>query len=245
MDSGWLSRFRWRRRGAWLWPAFVALDAGRRRDRAPAAAGGRQADDRRGGAGGARAQPDRGDSAVPAARRAAAAQAAGPAADRGARLRRHDRRRAGVGRAARSGAGASPDGRRASRPRCATRSSAPRRSSATARRTSSSATSTRVDTFAIQPGSIYRICVPRPRGVADLLRDRQHAAAVRAQRQVRGLRAQLVDVVRNRLIVALQRQAHLAEVAPERRQLDAALDGLRARGRLERISTSGWASSTW
>jgi hypothetical protein len=25
MDSGWLSRFRWRRRGAWLWPAFVVL----------------------------------------------------------------------------------------------------------------------------------------------------------------------------------------------------------------------------
>jgi hypothetical protein len=27
MDSVWLSRFRWRRRGAWLWPAFVALIA--------------------------------------------------------------------------------------------------------------------------------------------------------------------------------------------------------------------------
>jgi hypothetical protein len=25
MDGAWLSRFRWRRRGAWLWPAFVAL----------------------------------------------------------------------------------------------------------------------------------------------------------------------------------------------------------------------------
>jgi hypothetical protein len=27
MDSVWLSRVRWRRRGAWLWPAFVALIA--------------------------------------------------------------------------------------------------------------------------------------------------------------------------------------------------------------------------
>ena len=25
MDGAWLSRFRWRRRGAWLWPAFVVL----------------------------------------------------------------------------------------------------------------------------------------------------------------------------------------------------------------------------
>jgi hypothetical protein len=25
MDGAWLSRFRWRRRGAWLWPAFIAL----------------------------------------------------------------------------------------------------------------------------------------------------------------------------------------------------------------------------
>lgn len=25
MDAGWLARLRWRRRGAWLWPTFVAL----------------------------------------------------------------------------------------------------------------------------------------------------------------------------------------------------------------------------
>src|SRR5205807_3001032 len=25
MEGGWLARLRWRRRGAWLWPAFVAL----------------------------------------------------------------------------------------------------------------------------------------------------------------------------------------------------------------------------
>src|SRR5947207_11495176 len=25
MDSVWLSRLRWRRRGAWMWPAFIAL----------------------------------------------------------------------------------------------------------------------------------------------------------------------------------------------------------------------------
>jgi hypothetical protein len=25
MESGWVERIRWRRRGAWLWPAFVAL----------------------------------------------------------------------------------------------------------------------------------------------------------------------------------------------------------------------------
>lgn len=25
MDAGWLSRWRWRRRGAWLWPTFAAL----------------------------------------------------------------------------------------------------------------------------------------------------------------------------------------------------------------------------
>jgi hypothetical protein len=25
MDSAWLTRFRWRRRGAWLWPAFITL----------------------------------------------------------------------------------------------------------------------------------------------------------------------------------------------------------------------------
>jgi hypothetical protein len=25
MDSGWLVRLRWRRRGAWLWPAFIGL----------------------------------------------------------------------------------------------------------------------------------------------------------------------------------------------------------------------------
>ncbi len=27
MDRGWLQRWRWRRRGAWLWPAFVAMTA--------------------------------------------------------------------------------------------------------------------------------------------------------------------------------------------------------------------------
>jgi hypothetical protein len=27
MDRGWVSRMRWRRRGAWLWPAFIALTA--------------------------------------------------------------------------------------------------------------------------------------------------------------------------------------------------------------------------
>jgi hypothetical protein len=27
MDDGWLVRLRWRRRGAWLWPAFAALTA--------------------------------------------------------------------------------------------------------------------------------------------------------------------------------------------------------------------------
>jgi hypothetical protein len=27
MDRGWLRRLRWRRRGAWLWPAFVAMTA--------------------------------------------------------------------------------------------------------------------------------------------------------------------------------------------------------------------------
>jgi hypothetical protein len=25
MDGAWLTRMRWRRRGAWMWPAFVAL----------------------------------------------------------------------------------------------------------------------------------------------------------------------------------------------------------------------------
>jgi hypothetical protein len=27
MDSGWLVRWRWRRRGAWLWPTFIVLTA--------------------------------------------------------------------------------------------------------------------------------------------------------------------------------------------------------------------------
>ncbi|MEO6859303.1 MAG: hypothetical protein ABI323_12090 [Solirubrobacteraceae bacterium] len=27
MDGGWLARWRWRRRGAWLWPAFAVLTA--------------------------------------------------------------------------------------------------------------------------------------------------------------------------------------------------------------------------
>lgn len=27
MDSAWLTRMRWRRRGAWMWPSFVALTA--------------------------------------------------------------------------------------------------------------------------------------------------------------------------------------------------------------------------
>jgi hypothetical protein len=27
MDRGWVSRMRWRRRGAWLWPTFIALTA--------------------------------------------------------------------------------------------------------------------------------------------------------------------------------------------------------------------------
>jgi len=27
MDSAWITRMRWRRRGAWMWPAFVALTA--------------------------------------------------------------------------------------------------------------------------------------------------------------------------------------------------------------------------
>ena len=58
---GWLTRLRWRRRGAWLWPAFVVADGRRRGDRARCSH--RRATSQTlagGGAARLRAQPDRG-----------------------------------------------------------------------------------------------------------------------------------------------------------------------------------------
>ena len=184
MDGAWLHRMRWRRRGAWLWPTFAALtvaDAVIGHLLPPAG------DSQTLVGAGLLAlvpEPDRGDPPVAAVRRAAAPHPRRPAVDRRARLRGHGRGGGDRGRTPgrRSRPPSLADRRRNTMQDAITRAQAyiGDRAPAEFRRNVQY-----VDTFAIQPGSIYRTCVPNDTPPPDVLRDREDQPPVQPVGQFR------------------------------------------------------------
>ena len=163
MEGAWLARARWRRRGAWLRPAFVVLTV------VDAYIGYRL--------------PVAGDSATFAGALIAAVflnliAAIVMTLPLGALIRRRRpdlpkvvaRDRAGTFAVLLVTAGFLGLGlahHRRSRPtggRCATRSSGPSRGSVTGRRSSSASNLDHLDTYTIEPGRVYRTCVPNRAG---------------------------------------------------------------------------------